>query len=223
VAAHAGALLAGLIWAAGVGLLAVSRPNRQTPVPATVATLAAAALCAPLGLLAAEHASAPAPASPGGFALASLWSSQGWAAWQRLIIAVLVMAVLLLFRPIARQLVRRSLALRTGRGDRQTLVAMVAAVGLFALGECVGLLGTDLGRRAAAAAELTGRGMFSFALAFMVLGALLLTIGLAGALVECVHIARTIVWPGPALGEVVNLGSAGAAAEPPTARSETPP
>lgn len=210
-------LLAGLIWTAGLGLVMVARPNAQTPRWATGATLLAATVCAPLGLVAAWHASAPMSGRPGAaFSLAQLWASQGWAAWHRLMIAAGVIAVLLLFRPIARQLVQRSMALRSGRVDRQTLVAMVAAVGLFALGEGVGLLAAALGRQAPAAAELGSRGLYAFALAFMLLGGLLLTIGLAGALSECLQIARAIVWPGPSLGQVVHLS------EPESAATVTP-
>ncbi|GAB4551222.1 MAG: hypothetical protein Tsb0013_13230 [Phycisphaerales bacterium] len=65
-------------------------------------------------------------------------------AW-RLVCGVCLLVIFLGVRPNARELVRRSLAMRTGRVDRQTLLAMAAAVGVMMTGDALRLVGTTTG------------------------------------------------------------------------------
>jgi len=126
---------------------------------------------------------------------------EAWTPWpdrplMRMAGAVLAIAVIAGLRPNARALVARSLALRMGRVDRQTMLAMIAAAGVVALGDLLGMLGMLLGPPAIDALRTTG-------LIFMLAGALLLTLGLVGSTIDSVRIAASVLAPGPSLRQVI--------------------
>lgn len=112
-----------------------------------------------------------------------------------------IAAIILCLRPMARVLVARSLAIRTGRVDRQTLYAMAVAAAIAALGHGLGGLATSLiatGRPPALAdlSRIAG-------LILLATGALLFTVGVFGSLVDTIRIASAIVLPGPTLRQVL--------------------
>lgn len=126
---------------------------------------------------------------------------EAWTPWpdrplMRLAAAALVIAVIAGLRPNARALVARSLALRTGRVDRQTMLAMAAAAAVAALGDALGMLGVILGPPAVDALRTTG-------LVLILAGALLLTLGLVGSTIDSVRIAASVLAPGPSLRQVI--------------------
>ncbi|MEM8834722.1 MAG: hypothetical protein AAGD00_02770 [Planctomycetota bacterium] len=114
----------------------------------------------------------------------------------RLLIGLCLCVVLLGFRPNARELVKRSLALRTGRVDRQTIYAMVGAVGVAMIGDLVRLGGLSLGSAAPWWLDQVG-------VMLVGLGSLLLTLGMVSAFVDSWRIARAIRTPSPTLRDIV--------------------
>lgn len=114
--------------------------------------------------------------------------------------AALIALVIIATRPMARLLVARSLAMRTGRVDRQTLLAMAAAAGLMVAGGLF-VASTGLGH-----GPFTGVSRVAgvTAIAF---GGLLLTIGLVGSLADTLRIAQAIVFPRPSVREVIRRGA----------------
>jgi len=107
----------------------------------------------------------------------------GW----RLVGGASLAGMLLLIRPSARELVNRSLVLRTKRVDRQTIYATVGAVLVTILG--------DLLRLAAAAGAGPMEWLNWTGTMVVLVGSVLLTLGLAGALVDSWRISRAILSP----------------------------
>lgn len=118
---------------------------------------------------------------------------------------VLIAVIVLMLRPNARVLVARSLALRQGRVDRQTLAAVALAAMVAAAGDVVALLATDERGGIGETAALAAVGLIA-------VGSALLTLGLAGALVDCVRISRALRMPGPSLREVLRPAQSGSGA-----------
>jgi hypothetical protein len=114
----------------------------------------------------------------------------------RLISTACLIGILLAFRPTARRLVRRSLALRTGRVDRQTILAMVGALGITALGDSIRLLSLSLNPAPAGIAAPVGS-------VVVLVGSALLTLGFVNALVDCWRIRRSIMIPSPSLRQIL--------------------
>ena len=110
-------------------------------------------------------------------------------------------AIILCIRPMARVLVARSLAIRSGRVDRQTLYAMAVAAAIAALGHGLGGLAGALVQagQPPALSDLSRIG----GLILLALGAMLFTAGLFGSLLDTIRIAGAIVLPGPTLPQVL--------------------
>lgn len=114
----------------------------------------------------------------------------------RIVFGVGVLGVLACMRPMARELVRRSLALRTGRVDRQTILAMAGVVGVGLLGDgirwlvAVGALGGVAG-----VADFVGR-------LLVVFSSMLLTLGLISAAVDSWRISNAILTPSPSMTDI---------------------
>lgn len=114
----------------------------------------------------------------------------------RLGISACLVVILLGLRPNARLLVARCLALRTGRVDRQTILATVGAVGVMALGDLLRLGALALPAGSRGLADLSG-GVLIFA------GSALFTVALAGATIDTARIRRSILMPSPSIREVL--------------------
>lgn len=136
----------------------------------------------------------------------------GWlphGAQSRLAVAVwaLIAAIILCLRPMCRVLVARSLAMRTGRVDRQTLYAMAVAAAIAALGHGLGGLAASIvssGGSAMASDTLRIAGLI-----LLTTGSLLFTAGLLGSMIDTVRIAGAIMAPSPTLPQVIEKGHAG--------------
>lgn len=116
----------------------------------------------------------------------------------RLCLGVSALGVLLALRPNARQLVARSLVLRTGRVDRQTIYATGAAVVIAMLGDGVRLAATTLPE--------VNRPLVAGAGTILVLvGSILTTMALAGGAVDGWRIRRAIITPSPSLGQIIEF------------------
>ncbi|QOJ00754.1 MAG: hypothetical protein HRU70_09715 [Phycisphaeraceae bacterium] len=95
--------------------------------------------------------------------------------------AITIMGV----RPNARLLGSRSLVMRSGRVDRQTMLVMVGALGIASAGDALRLMAVGgLG-------DLLG----TIGLIVIAVGSMLFTLGLAGVMVDVTRVARVIVSP----------------------------
>jgi hypothetical protein len=115
----------------------------------------------------------------------------------RLVAEVLVLVILLGLRPNARLLAARSMLMREGRVDRQTMLAMVAAVLVGMAGDGLHLLSAEFRGTVAVGAELGGTLLIA-------VSSLLLTLGLTGVLVDVWRIRGVILDPPPTLRELVD-------------------
>jgi hypothetical protein len=116
----------------------------------------------------------------------------------RLLEAGLLLVILFALRPNARLLAARSLLLRLGRVDRQTMLAMAAAVGLGAIGDALQMIGAP--EESVVAANL---GLF-----MIVVGSMLFTLGLFGVLADVLRIVAVLLRPSLAPSQVVGPESA---------------
>ncbi|MCU0688985.1 MAG: hypothetical protein MUE97_04510 [Phycisphaerales bacterium] len=209
---RAGIIAAVLIWLAGLGAILICRPHRGVPAWMTACVLVGAMLHVPLGLL-AEHLGDVAARATGGLWVETYWEpwpDRTYARWAALLLALGIIA---LIRPMARLLVARSVTIRTGRVDRQTMVAMAAAIAVMFLGDGLGLAAVSSG---------SGLGILGLLGATLVLlGAVLLTVGLFSGLIDVIRIARAIMRPGPTLAQLVGVSSE--AVPQPVASPSSPP
>jgi hypothetical protein len=137
--------------------------------------------------------------------LADIWGAAGSSgkvaaissSVDRIMLAVILVSLLASIRPVAVALIARSLAIRLGRVDRQTVLAMTAALFAAVLGDLLGLLGTHLSPHAIAD--------FLQHLGFVMLlgGASLFSLGLVGASIDFLRVARTILSPAPSARQVM--------------------
>jgi MFS family permease len=187
-----GVVLALLV--AGVGALLLRRPHAGLGwrVKGMVVVAAMAyGLLAYVALTVLDLARVQAVVDAG-----NLWAPAPVRTVWRLAGAGLMVLIILGLRPNVRLLVSRSLVIRTGRVDRQTLLAMAVVIALAAGADAVGLLG-----------ELAGGGLGealkTLALVLMVSAGALLTLGLAGCVADCVRIARAVMTPARSLKAVL--------------------
>lgn len=114
----------------------------------------------------------------------------------RLVVDIALIGVLLGLRPNARELVRRSLAMRTGRVDRQTLLAMVGAVFVAMAGDILHLLATGPGAPMEEVFVVVGTLLIAVASVF-------LTIGAISAMIDGVRIRRAVIHPPMSIEELL--------------------
>lgn len=103
---------------------------------------------------------------------------------------------LLAIRPAARRYVERSLVLRTGRVDRQTIYATIAAAGVAALGDLIRLASLLLQGPGGDVADAAG-------VTLVAVGSGLLTLALGGVFLDTVRIVRALCAPAPSLRSVL--------------------
>jgi len=115
----------------------------------------------------------------------------------RLAMSVGVLIAIFGVRPVARELVRRSLTYRSGRVDRQTLLAIAAAVAVGILGDLLRLSATGTHGTPQAVLDVVGT-------VLVAVSSVLVTLGLLGALVDAWRIARALEVPAPSLRSVID-------------------
>lgn len=197
-------VLLSLVALSGAASVTFMRPGQRWPKRATLLAAVSALGYIPLMfVLWAIHAQIDA-AGPAPYFTSGIDAERHAL---RLLALGIMVAILICLRPAARQLVARSLRLRQGRVDRQTILAMLACIAVAAAGDAA-MLGARLGGELAGglAADILRVG----GLALIGAGSALMTLGLAGMLVDAVRIARAIVSPAPSLQRV--LGRAAPAA-----------
>lgn len=205
---------------AGAGAALITRPHSHVPRGYTAAAWVAVVLHLPLAVIGETLCRLHAVPS-GGLAgvgrsgdsmigpLALVWEPSPDRSALRTFAGIAGLLIIVCVRPVTRVLVARSLAIRTGRVDRQTLMATAAAIVVVMFGDLLGLLAKSL-----RGGGLASEWMLLTALTLLAFGALLLSIGLVGSLIDAVRIARAIIRPGPSLNEVIHgRGRAGAKGE----------
>src|SRR5690606_23178743 len=90
----------------------------------------------------------------------------------------LISAIVLLLRTNARTLAARSAILRTGRVDRQTMYAVAVTAALGVLGDTVRLAATHTDGTLSQGLSIAG-------VTLVVIASALLTMGMAGAAIDC--------------------------------------
>lgn len=205
-----------LILLAGVGAIGLARPHAGVPIRTTALCLLGALLHIPLAWTIAEILSLAESSRAWSFVHG--WRPSRSDAVLGTTSAALLAATLLLLRPAIRLLVARSLVMRTGRVDRQTLYAMAACAALLAAGHALGYWSSVL----PGVGSVIGR---TLALTLLVFGSLLLTIGFAGSVADAVRIAGAVLIPSPTLSSVIrhghDPGSAIMAMAPPVLRARS--
>ncbi|MDX2118020.1 MAG: hypothetical protein SFY96_07555 [Planctomycetota bacterium] len=106
----------------------------------------------------------------------------------RLAIECCVIVAAISLRPAARLLVARSLVMRTGRVDRQTLLTLATTMAIAMLGDLVQVAQQLVPSLPAELCRSSG-------VAMIAVGSLLFTIGLVGVCVDCVRLRHAIVMP----------------------------
>jgi len=171
------------IVASGLGALALLRPSPSTPRRNVVLAAIGAAMYAPVLWLLWRLWSFPLsrpyidlPPNPDRILI-------------RLELAGALLVMLLALRPNARRLVARCLALRTGRVQRQTILATIGAVLLTVVGDLIRLAAIPADSETL---ELVG-------MLTVLMGSILTTAAIAGATLDSWRISRAILAPSPTL------------------------
>ncbi len=182
-----------------LGALVLVRPHAKLGVLVPLMTLLGALLYAPLGyVMWKQQALMDAIGGPRYF---TGWAPMVEATTLSVLAYGLIAAIIMLQRPIARALVARSLVMRTGRVDRQTMYAMAIAC-FIAIG------GALLGRAVPSTVPMWSDLARVSGIVLVIFGSLMLSIGLLGSLLDCARIASAIVAPKPTLRKVIREGHA---------------
>ncbi len=181
------------IAASGIAMLILIRPVRLVPLRESALAAFAAILYIPLYITQSSILSAIDPLRSAPYLIEPALARR---IELRLLSTACIITILLAFRPTARRLVRRSLALRTGRVGRQTILAMTAALVITAAADGARLLSLSLAPGPASIVEF-------FAKIAILLGSAMFTLGFVSALIDCWRIRRAIMIPSPSLRQVL--------------------
>jgi hypothetical protein len=114
----------------------------------------------------------------------------------RLIIAACLLGAIQGLRPSIRMLASRSLVMRMGRVDRQTMTAMSVVV-------CIGAAGDLLHLAGSRALPSVKYALYVIGLTAIVLTSVLLTLGLVGIVVDCIRLVPVIMRPPISMRQVL--------------------
>lgn len=179
-----------------LGSLALIRPHAHIPWVHTLMSVLATLLYVPLAWAMWNYQ--VVTGQIGGARYFNHWQPSADSTKFLVLSCGIIAAIIMLERPIARLLVARSLVMRTGRVDRQTMYAMAIATLIIALGGAVGYF-APAGPMWQDLAKIAGQVLIAF-------GSILLSIGLVGSLVDCTRIASAILAPSPTLKQVIREG-----------------
>lgn len=182
----------------GLGSTALVRPHARMPPIYTILAALGTLLYAPL--LWAEWKYQMLSTGPFGPRYLSSWTPTPGATRYFVLAAALIGTIIICTRPAARMLVARSLLMRTGRVDRQTMLAMASAAGMLVAGGLFGRATTTSPEMFAEASRIVGITLIAF-------GSLLLTIGLIGSLGDCLRITQAILAPRRTARQVIREGA----------------
>lgn len=174
----------GGVLASGAGALVIIRPHAHIPLDGVLRAAVGAFLYLPLALglhvlYTRLDPLGPTPFLPSG--QANLERSG-----LRIALSLILAVILACLRPNARLFVQRSMLLRSGRVDRQTMLGMVGALGVVTLGDLAQVLASFLSTGAAQSALLVGTILIA-------VGSMFFTVGIFGVLVDCVRIVPSVL------------------------------
>jgi hypothetical protein len=172
------------VLASAVGACVLIRPHANIPLDGTLRAVVGVFLYLPLALglhvlFTRLDPLGATPFMPNGIANPER-------SGLRLALSLILAVVLACLRPNARLFVHRSMLLRSGRVDRQTMLAMVGALGVVSLGDLVQLLAAMMGTGAAQSALLIGTILIA-------VGSMFFTVGMLGVLVDCIRIVPSVL------------------------------
>lgn len=196
-------VVAGSVAISGVGAIAFVRPHARIPVW-QIAAAGLGVLCyIPLVWLtwrlhAVLDSAHPSPYFGSGGGVVSVERSV-----LRILAGLLIIAIALCVRPTGRLLVARSMLMRSGRVDRQTLLALAASAGVAMIGDLLHLVSLHLPEGSNELARLSGSLVIG-------LGSLLLTIGFVNLFIDSLRIRSVVVAPPLSLEAALGQTSVGA-------------
>ncbi len=114
-----------------------------------------------------------------------------------LLVTASIILALLFIRPAARRLARRSMAMRAGRLNRQTVLAMCGALLLTAVGDGLRLCTLSASAGFDDALDIAGS-------LLIVVGSLLFTLGAVLTAIDAVRVARVLARPTRSLRDIVS-------------------
>lgn len=172
------------ILASAVGACVLIRPHANIPVDGILRAVVGIFLYLPLALglhvlYTRLDTLGPTPFMPSG-------TPNPERSGLRLALSLILAVILACLRPNARLFVHRSMLLRSGRVDRQTMLAMVGALGVVSLGDLCQLLASALSTGAAQSALLIGTILIA-------VGSMFFTVGILGVLIDCVRIVPSVL------------------------------
>ena len=181
-----------------VGSIVLIRPHAGIERAHSLMALLATLVYVPLGwAMWRYHAAVDAH---GGQRYITGWSPTREMSFTLAAACAMVAGIILLQRPNARVLVARSMVMRTGRVDRQTLFAMAIAAMLMAVGSLLGVV--DVGVGASTMRDVSR----SIGVVLIAFGGVMLTIGALGSLLDCARIAGAILIPKVSVRQVIREG-----------------
>lgn len=187
-------LATGLILLSGVASLAHVRPHDEIPPRRILGATVGVLLYLPLAWIYWRISGVLDPSMPPGVLPGSVLSEQRTVL--SLLSSAIIALIVLLQRPNARDLAVRSLVMRRGAVDRQTLVALAAAVSVMILGNlvhlCAGLVPFDVGEIVRTVGTIV-----------IGVGAILTTIGLLNVVIDTLRLFPVVTQPPLAIEDVV--------------------
>lgn len=179
----------------GIGAVSLVRPARRVPATGSRRALIGVALYVPLAAVFwVLHGQIDASmASPyfGRLPDAERVLARG-------VELALIAGIVLCLRSNARTLAARSAILRTGRVDRQTMYAVAVTAALGVLGDLVRLASTFTDGSLSQLLSIGG-------VSLVVIASALLTMGMAGAAIDCARIARALLRSGRRITSLVSM------------------
>ena len=186
-----------------LGAIALIRPTRAAPIASAFLAGIGVLAFAPLAWALWQIHGVIDPTIAAPYFVASPRADR---TMMRLLVGAALLVMILCVRPNARRLVQRSLTLRKGRVDRQTLLGLSIAVVIAMLGDALWLLSHSC--------PPSFRDLVTdFGTILIAIGSLLFTIGTASAVADSWRIAKAMLIPAPSLKQV--LGRAGDVGAPP--------
>lgn len=189
-------ILAALVFA-GLCALTLVRPVRTTTAMQSLVTLASIPFFLAMGWSVYRIHFVIDAARPSPYFLAEVSSQR---VGMRFVFTASVILALLCVRPAARRLARRSMAMRAGRLNRQTVLAMCGALMLASLGDVLRLCTLSTPAGLDDALEIAGT-------LLIVVGSGLFTLGALLSAIDAVRVARVLLRPAPSLRSVVQSSS----------------
>jgi hypothetical protein len=166
-----------LAAASGLGAIVLISPHAGIPAARRLSAAAGVALYVPLCvLLWMLHAGLDRRVPPGYFEDIPADSGR---AILRIGVALLLANVIMFLRPNARMLASRSLLMRSGRVDRQTMLALAAVLMVGVIGDALHLFSAFLPR------DDTRQLLKASGDLVILVGAILFTLGVVNAMVDC--------------------------------------